>query len=109
MLTVATILLAAITIGAVVGVVLHQELLRLLRFQQPDLWQALGAPERVFDDGGLAGFSAVARLYREPALQNRCSPDVLAVIKRNRAYGRAYLVFAIVLFAVVLACLGRMP
>src|SRR5713101_2385172 len=107
MLTLLTILLGVLVIGAIVRFVLQDVLLGRLRAQHPDLWQTLGSPDRVFDDGGLAGFRAVRRLYRQPDLRRRCSFEVVALIDRTRAYGRAYLLLVIVTFAVSMACVGR--
>ena len=108
MLTLLTILLGVLVIGAIEGFVLHELLLGQLRVQHPDAWQTLGSPDRVFDDGGLTGFRAVRRLCREPDLRRRCSSEVVALIARTRAYGKAYMLLAIVTFAISMVCMGRM-
>ena len=107
MLALLTILLGVLVIGAIAGLVLHDVLLTRLRGRHPDLWQTLGSPDRFFDDGGLAGFCAVRRLYRQADLRDRCCSEMVAMVNRTRVYGRAYLLFAIVTFAVFMACLGR--
>jgi hypothetical protein len=107
MLTVLTILFGVLVIGAIVGLILHDELLARLRAQHPDIWQTLGSPDRVFDDGGLAGFRAVRRLYRQPDLRARCCSEIVALISRTRVYGRGYLLLAVVTFAVFMACVWR--
>jgi hypothetical protein len=108
MLTLLTVLFGMLVVGAIVGLILHDALLARLRARHPGLWQALGSPDRVFDDGGLAGLSAVRRLYRQPELAHRCCPEIVAMISRARTYGRAYLLFAIATAAAAAACLGRL-
>jgi hypothetical protein len=107
MLALLTIFLGVLIVGGIVGLVLHDTLLTRLRGLDPDLWQALGAPDKVFDDGGLAGLRAVRRLYRQPDLRRRCSPEMVAAMNRARTYGRAYLLFAFVTLAILVGYLGR--
>ena len=107
MLTLLAILLGLLVVGGIVGFMLHDVLLARVRAQHPDLWQILGSPDKFFDDGGLAGFRAVRRLYHQPDLRQRYSSEVLGTIKRTRAYGRIYLLLAVVTMAVFTACLGR--
>src|SRR5258707_9580511 len=105
MLALLTIFLGVLVVGAIVGLVLHDTLLTRLRGLHPDLWRALGSPDKVFDDGGLAGLRAVRRLYRQPDLRHRCSPKMVVAINWTRTYGRAYLLFAVVTLAILVACI----
>jgi hypothetical protein len=107
MIIVLIVVLGALVTGAFVALLLHEALLGRLRKRHPDLWELLGAPDRVFDDGGLAGFRAVRRVYAEPTLRDRCAPDVLSLLSTNRKFGRAYLLSAFVALVVVIACFGR--
>ena len=108
MLALLTVLLVVLVVDAIAGLALHDMLLRRVRGRHPDLWQSLGPPNMLFDDGGLAGFSAVRGLCREPDLRNRCCSEIIAVISRTRAYGRGYMLLAVITFAVLMACVGRL-
>ena len=105
--TILAILSGLLAGGVIAGLVLEDLLLRRLRAPHRELWQRLGSPDRVFDDGGLAGRGAIRRLYREPELRQRCSPEVLAMVKRARAQGRALVLLAIATFAILMVWLAR--
>jgi hypothetical protein len=107
MLALLAVSLGVLALGGIAGFVLHDMLLRRVRALHPEIWVALGSPDRTFDDGGLAGCRAARRLYRQPALRHRCSPKLVALIKCTRAYGRVYLVLVIVTLAFLMVWLGR--
>ena len=108
MLTILAILFGLLTGGLILGLVLDDLLLRRLRARHPDLWQALGSPDRVFDDEGLAGRRAVRRLYRAPELRLRCSPEVLVMVERaGRPMGEPFCCWRLSPLAILPGVVGQ--
>ena len=95
------ILLVLLVVGVVVEDVLQEVLFSRLRARHPDIWEALGPPTKVFDDGGSANFWAVRAFFRRPEYQQRCSPELVKWARFIRIYDRIY-------YVVVIASLAAM-
>jgi hypothetical protein len=95
-------LFVLLVLGAAIGLSLNQVLLSRLRFRHPDIWEAIGAPSKVFDDGGSASLRSVQKVLRNAEFQARCGVDVVRLARLTRVYDRAYLTVAVV---TLLGCL----
>jgi hypothetical protein len=102
MLTLLIVAFAFLAIGAAVGLVLNERLLSQLRSLHPDIYEELGSPGRILDDGGSASFAAVREFLRRSEFQSRCCADLLRLSRLTRAYGRVFTALAIVIFLALL-------
>jgi hypothetical protein len=81
---------------------LDERLLSRLRVSHPEIWQALGPPNRYFDCWGITSTNAVEELCRRSDLLSRCSADIFRLAMFVRLYHRGYRVAG----SVGLAALG---
>lgn len=91
-----------LVVGAVVAFHLQDLLLSRLRALHPDIWEALGAPTRFFDDGGFATFSAVRQFSRSPEYQSRCGADLVRLARFTRIYVRVYMAISVLILGLFL-------
>jgi len=98
---------ALITIGVVVLVAgaiarwgLDDCICAELRKAYPAIWQALGSPDRYFDDFGLARYLALEQLTRDRELLSCCEGSIRKWIHLRRGIGRIWLAFAVVTVAI---------
>ena len=89
------ILVLLLVVGAIVELVLEDMLLSRLRARHPEIWQALGPPTKMFDDGGFERFYALREFFRRPEYQQRCSPELVNWARFIRIYDRVYYVVVI--------------
>jgi hypothetical protein len=85
---------ALIAVGGVIAWFLDDRVLSRLRASHPDIWQALGPPNKVFDDWGMAYSHAVEEFCRRPEFRSQCGADVVKLATFVRMYHRAYGVVA---------------
>ena len=95
MLTVGAIFLGLLIAGALVGLELTDRFLACLRALHPDIWEALDAPSRYFDDFGRANRTAVHNFWKRTDFQARCGPELLRSARLIRTYVRVYLLLAV--------------
>jgi hypothetical protein len=62
-----------------------------LRWRYGEVWKAIGSPERVFDDGGMARWIALSKLHKSPELLRQCSAELVRKLKLRKMLGRIYL------------------
>ena len=99
--TLAVIALVLIFAGGVLWWFLDDHVLSRLRTSHPEIWQALGPPNKVFDDWGMAYSHAVEEFCRRPEFRSQCSADVVKLAAFVRAYHRIYGVVAVTGLAVL--------
>src|SRR6185436_4931035 len=97
----AAIVLVIILAGGVVWWFLDDRVLSLLRAAHPEIWQALGPPNKVFDDWGMACTHAVEEFCRRPDFRSQCGADVVKLARFVRMYHRIYGVIAVTGLAVL--------
>lgn len=97
--------LATTVVGRLVAWVLEDQACSELRARHPGVWSAIGSPDKVFDDFGLARHYALERLRRDPQLMALCASGVLAHLRLNRIIGRASLVGGGIIIVIGLAYL----
>jgi hypothetical protein len=95
--------LAVLVSGAVVGWTLEDRICAELRACHAVVWEAIGSPDRVFDDFGSARYFALRYLYRHPELLAKCNVSLLRRIRLRRMLGRLYPACAGVALAIGLA------
>ena len=89
-------------VGAVIFLTLEDRICTELRGCHRELWEAIGSPERVFDDAGMARRNALAKLHNSPELLGECRLELVRMIKVRHVLGRIYLGLAGVALAVVM-------
>ena len=107
--TLAVISLVLIFAGGVLWWFLDDRVLSRLRASHPEVWQALGPPNKVFDDWGLAYTHAVEEFCRRPEFRSQCGGDVVKFATFVRMYHRIYGVVAVAGLAVLGFLVWRMP
>ena len=95
--------LAALLVGVVAVWTLEDGICAELRAKHPDVWDALGSPNRFFDDFGSARHSALEKLCRNPQLMTACSAQLLLRVRLRRRVGRLCLGCAGIALALGLA------
>lgn len=88
-------------VGVVIFLTLEDKICTELRGRHPKLWEAIGSPEKVFDDAGMARRNALAKLHNSPALLGDCRPELVRMIEVRHMLGRIHLGLAGVALAVV--------
>ena len=97
----AVITLILILAGGVLWWFLDDHVLSRLRASHPEVWQALGPPNKVFDDWGMAYSHAVEEFCRRSDFRSQCSADVVKLATFVRMYHRVYGVGAVTGLAVL--------
>ena len=97
----AIITLVIIGAGGVAWWFLDNRVLSRLRASHHEIWQALGPPNRVFDDCGMAYTQAVEEFCRRPEFRSQCGADAVKLATFVRIYHRVYCVAAIIGLAVL--------
>src|SRR5688572_16786652 len=82
--------LVIIIAGGLVWWFLDGHFLSRLRTAHPEVWQALGPPNKVFDDWGMAYGHAVEEFCRRPEFRSQCGTDVVKLAAFVRVYHRIY-------------------
>ena len=95
--------LAGFVLAIVFGLFIEERVCAKVRARHPEVWRELGAPDRYFDDGGLARRSAVRRLSREPVLLRQCAGDIARQVRFARSFGKVCFALALVGLALCLA------
>jgi hypothetical protein len=103
------IILVLIVAGGVLWGFLDDHVLSRLRVSHPEIWHALGPPNKVFDDCGMAYTHAVEEFCRRPDFRSQCGADVVKFATFVRMYHRVYGVVAVTGLAVLGFLVWRMP
>ena len=91
----AIIAFAVMVAGGVIAWFLDDHVLSRLRAAHPEIWQALGPPNKVFDDWGMAYTHAVEEFCRRPDFQSQCDASVVKLAAFVRVYHRVYAVIGV--------------
>ena len=91
----AIITLVIMAAGGITAWFLDDHVLSRLRAAHPEIWQALGPPNKVFDDWGMAYTHAVEEFCRRSDFRSQCSADVVKLAAFVRMYHRIYAVIGV--------------
>ena len=95
----ALLLLGLLTLvgSIVVSWMLEDRICGELRARHPEIWRALGSAERVFDDFGLARWTALERLWKNTELLAVCGPGLTGRHRLRRKISRVCVAGACIL------------